>query len=614
LNYGLQGKKTGPEYRLVATAIARRVSPCAQKPHYREGPAMKADKSQGGTSGLHTKPGLSAQDVADILAILPPGLASQMPVVAMGGKNAQCASTPILASADFLSLCGAMDLDGLARLVERSDSCHSEDFAAFVSRFTIDAEVSTEKLRLRIGRLTRSVAILGRRVTVARAPPLFVGIAVDVADHAGEGAALTGVSRPLVRPAEASGKNRSGAVHSRGSFFRQPGTTGSLESVELELRRLKVAFRELSAILDTATDGVAILDSQGLILSLNRSGEALFGYDQHEVQGKPLGTLLARECGPPVLEYFERLKSQDAVSLFNQGCEVTVLTRQGGTLPVFITLAQIGAAGRGTQGEARYCALLRDLTHSKNTEQELEAARKEAERANALKSAFLATVSHEIRTPLNAIIGFAEVMIEERFGPIGNPRYKDYIGDIHASGALVMSLVDDLLDLGKIEAGKMEFSFASLDVNRIVSECVSIMQPQAGREQVDIKLSLSAALPSILADERALRQIVLNLLSNAVKFNKPNGQVIVSTLLADSGSVVVRIRDTGLGMQEGNIGLAFEPFRRLTTGRPSRGTGLGLPLTKALVEANGASLTFKSKEQEGTLVEVSFPPARILAG
>jgi signal transduction histidine kinase len=326
-----------------------------------------------------------------------------------------------------------------------------------------------------------------------------------------------------------------------------------------------------------------------------------------------LTALLAPESGPPALEYFAGLRSQGAVSLFNQGREVIVLTRQGGALPVFITIAQIGTAGSVTPGEARYCALLRDLTNWKNVEQELEAARREAERANALKSAFLAKVSHEIRTPLNAILGFAEVMIEERFGPIGNPRYKDYIGHIHASGALVMSLVNDLLDLGKIEAGKMDFSFASIDVNRIVSECVSIMQPQARSEQVDTKLSLSPALPNILADERALRQIVLNLLSNAVKFNRPGGQVIVTTLLADSGSVIVRIRDTGLGMRESDISLAFEPFHRLNTGRSSRGTGLGLPLTKALIEANGASLTFKSKEQEGTLVEVVFPPARILA-
>lgn len=575
---------------------------------------MQVDNSQGGKPGLCFKPGLSAQEIADILAILPAQLAFQMPVVALGGKHAEHACTPVLASADFLSLCGAKDLDGLTWLVERRDSCFSGELIEFAAKFTADAAASTEKLRLRIGSITRTIAILGRRVTVEGAPHLFVGVAVDVADQAGEAATLASGCGQTGYPAGGSSKNRASVLEPRGALFRQPGGQSSRDSLERELRRLKVAFRELSAILDTATDGVALLDSQGSIVSLNRSGEALFGYDQHEVQGKPLTALLAPESGPPAIEYFEALKSQGANSLFHQGGEVIALTRQGGKLPVFMTLAQIGAAGSGTRGEARYCALLRDLTHWKNVERELEAARKEAEKANALKSAFLAKVSHEIRTPLNAILGFAEVMIEERFGPVGNPRYKDYIGDIHASGALVMSLVDDLLDLGKIEAGKMDFSFASIDVNRIVSECVAIMQPQASREQVNTKLSLSPALPNIVADERALRQIVLNLLSNAVKFNRLNGQVIVSTLLADSGSVVVRIRDTGLGMRESDIGLAFEPFRRLNTGRPSRGTGLGLPLTKALVEANGASMTFKSKEQEGTLVEVVFPPARILAG
>ena len=572
---------------------------------------MQQDISRGSISGLLVKPGLSSQEIVEILAILPSGLASHMPVFALGGKHAEHPSELILASADFLVLCGATDFDGLTPLVELSDSGRPDLLADFAAKFIIDATASTERLQLRIASMTRTIAIFGGRVTAERAPPLFVGVVVDVVDRDEEAPALTESSGRTVNLARGSDKTRLTAPRSRSSFYPQPGAKSSRESLEAELRRLKVAFRELSAILDTATDGVVVLDWQGLILTLNRSGEALFGYDQHEVQGKPLTSLLTPESSPLALEYFEGLKSRVS-SLFNQGREVTALAREGGTLPVFMTLAQVGAAGSGTR-EERFCALLRDLTHWKNVEQELEAARKEAERANALKSAFLAKVSHEIRTPLNAILGFAEVMIEERFGPIGNPRYKDYIGDIHASGALVMSLVNDLLDLSKIEAGKMDFAFASIDVNRVVSECVSIMQPQASREQVDTKLSLSPALPNILADERALRQIVLNLLSNAVKFNRPGGQVVVSTLLADSGSVVVRIRDTGLGMREGDIGVAFEPFRRLDAGRPSRGTGLGLPLTKALVEANGASMTFKSKEQEGTLVEVVFPSARILA-
>ncbi|HEY8033851.1 MAG TPA: ATP-binding protein, partial [Methylocella sp.] len=384
--------------------------------------------------------------------------------------------------------------------------------------------------------------------------------------------------------------------------------------LEKELRRQKAEFRELSAILDTAMDGIAVLDSQGQILSLNRSGEALFGYDQNEVAGEHFTRLIAPESRALANAYFEGLKAQGAASLLNQGREIVGLARQGGTIPVFMTLGRIGASpGAGEERAARFCTLLRDLTHWKKAERELEEARKEAERASALKSDFLARVSHEIRTPLNAILGFAEVMMDERFGAIGNQRYKDYLSDIHASGTLVMSLVNDLLDLSKIEAGKMDFDFASIDANRIVSECVSIMQPQASRERVALRLSLSPALPNILADERSLRQIVLNLLSNAVKFNRPGGQVIVATALADAGSAVIRIRDSGVGMPEAGIGEAFEPFRRLVTATPSRGTGLGLPLTKALAEANHASLTIKSKEHEGTLVEVVFPAARILA-
>lgn len=140
-----------------------------------------------------------------------------------------------------------------------------------------------------------------------------------------------------------------------------------------------------------------------------------------------------------------------------------------------------------------------------------------------------------------------------------------------------------------------------------------MMQSQAIQERVVLRLSLAVRLPNVVADERSLRQIVLNLLSNSVKFNEPGGQVIVSTALTDSGHAVVRIRDTGIGMTEKDVAAALEPFRQLSTSRQSNGTGLGLPLTKALVEANRASFTIKSKKDEGTLVEVSFPPTRVLA-
>ncbi len=233
--------------------------------------------------------------------------------------------------------------------------------------------------------------------------------------------------------------------------------------VEAELRHYQREARELDAILDTAMDGVAVLDAQGRIVALNRSGEALFGFDKAEVAGEAFTILFAPESRERALSYFEGLKSCGVASLLNDGREVLGLTRQGGAIPLFMTLGRIGAAS-ATDQEARYCALLRDMTHWKMVERELDEARRQAEQASALKSDFLAKVSHEIRTPLNAILGFAEVIMEERFGPIGNDRYKDYLKDIHSSGALVLSLVNDLLDLSKIEAGKIDLSKRSTPI------------------------------------------------------------------------------------------------------------------------------------------------------
>ncbi len=380
------------------------------------------------------------------------------------------------------------------------------------------------------------------------------------------------------------------------------------KAFELENRGKEAEIRELHAILDTATDGVAVLDDNGNLVSLNRSAEALFGYEQPDVAGQPFTILLASESHRTAQEYFEGLTLNGVASVLNDGRDVVGRERQGGAIPLFMTIGRIGSGAA-----PRYCVVMRDMTHWKKVERELNEAKRQAERASALKSDFLAKISHEIRTPLNAILGFAEVIMEERFGPIGNERYKDYLKDIHVSGTHVMSLVNDLLDLSKIEAGKLELTFSSVDANRVVRECVSLMQPQASSERVIVRQALAPRLPNIVADERSLRQIVLNLLSNAMKYNEPGGQVIVSTALTDAGHAVIRIRDTGIGMSESEIEMALEPFRQINTGHRTSGTGLGLPLTKALVEANRASFTIKSKRKEGTLVEVAFPPTRVLA-
>lgn len=377
-------------------------------------------------------------------------------------------------------------------------------------------------------------------------------------------------------------------------------------SLDVELKARQAELAEARAMLDTATDGVISLDEGGRILALNKSAEALFGYDQNELTGERLTLLLAPESHAAALDYIDGLKTGGVASVLNDGREIVGRERKGGRIPMFMTIGRISETGK-------FAAVLRDLTAWKRAESELTEAKRAAERSSALKSDFLAKVSHEIRTPMNAIIGFAEVMRDERLGPIGTERYKDYLKDIHTSGEHVISLVNDLLDLSKIEAGRMELSFGSVDLNAIVTSCLGIMQPQANRDRVIMRSQLSAKLPPVVADERSIRQIILNLLSNASKFTEPGGQVIVSTALTDNGEAVIRVRDTGVGMTEAEVQAAMEPFRQLSNARGRGGTGLGLPLTKALVEANRAVFTIRSKAREGTLVEITFPPTRVLA-
>jgi PAS domain S-box-containing protein len=368
------------------------------------------------------------------------------------------------------------------------------------------------------------------------------------------------------------------------------------------LRNFEREARDLRALLDSAADGVITLDESGRVLAMSRGAEALFGYDAKEVAGESFLTLFAPQSQSEAAARFERVRREEPPA--RSGEELSGRDRRGQTLALALTLARFVSAG----APPRYCAALRDLGPSKATERGLETARDAAEQADARKTEFLARVSHEVRTPLHAILGFAEVMMEERFGPIGNDRYKDYVRDIHASARHVMSLANDLLDLAKIEAGKLELEFAPVDANRVVRECVSLMQPQAAQERIIMRLSLLERLPPVMADERALRQILLNLLSNAVKFNEPGGQVIVSTALDEAGAAVIRVRDTGVGMNENEIAAALEPFRQVgDAAQRAGGAGLGLPLTKALAEANHADFSIKSRKQQGTLVEVAFP-------
>ncbi|MBY5775993.1 PAS domain S-box protein [Rhizobium leguminosarum] len=385
---------------------------------------------------------------------------------------------------------------------------------------------------------------------------------------------------------------------------------GRPERMVEKVAKLQVEVEELRSILETATDGVVVIGTEGDIRSMNRSASALFNYDEQETRGKPFVMLFAHESQKAVIDYLNGLSDHGVASVLNDGREVIGREAAGGFVPLFMTMGQLTSSNG-------YCAVIRDITQWKRTEDELRNAKGAAETANAHKTDFLARVSHEIRTPLNAIIGFSDMMAGERFGPIGHPRYIEYANDIGRSGRHVLDIVNDLLDISKIEAGEMDLDFAAVGLNEAVSEAVALVQPQANGQRVIIRTALSHAVPEVVADLRSIKQIALNILSNAIRFTPSGGQIVVSTSYEANGSVVLRVRDTGIGMTRNELDQAMKPFRQVSSTQSRHrgdGTGLGLPLTKAMVDANRATFSINSAPNEGTLVEITFPSQRVLAG
>jgi PAS domain S-box-containing protein len=361
---------------------------------------------------------------------------------------------------------------------------------------------------------------------------------------------------------------------------------------------------ELAAILDTTAEGILMFDADGNINAANRSAEALFGYDADALAARNLADLFAPESQNAVFEYLASIKSQAPASLLDPGRDALGRVQGGGIIPLSITI------GRTRPDGPNFFAVFRDLSQSRKSESELLQARRLTDRAASAKADMLARISHEVRTPLNAIIGFAEVMIGERFGKLGNERYAEYLKDIRASGERVISVVNDLHDLSRIETGKLDLSFTSQNLNELVESCVAVMQPHANRERIIIRTSLAHALPPVVADARALRQIALNLIGNSIHLANAGGQVIVSTALSDFGEVMLRVRDTGRGMNDNEVAAALEPFRTPPPAdQASDGAGVSLSLTKALVEANRAQFHIRPGPHSGTLIEVVFSRA-----
>lgn len=244
----------------------------------------------------------------------------------------------------------------------------------------------------------------------------------------------------------------------------------------------------------------------------------------------------------------------------------------------------------------------------------MDAARREAERSNRAKSQFLAQMSHELRTPLNAVLGFSELLLSETFGPLGNPRYLEYAADIRDSGSHLLSLINDILDLSRIETGQMVLAEEAVDVGAAVAQALRMIAPRAAQAGVRLSGDVPDDLPYLMGDQRAMLQMLLNLLGNAVKFTPEDGEAMVSAMLLPDGGIGLMIADTGSGIPESELDRILEPFERADSPdvRRTEGTGLGLPIVKRLAERHGGRLELTSEAGVGTTAILIFPARRSL--
>ncbi|MDX1575591.1 MAG: PAS-domain containing protein, partial [Kiloniellales bacterium] len=363
----------------------------------------------------------------------------------------------------------------------------------------------------------------------------------------------------------------------------------------------------LDAALANMSQGLAMFDVDRCLIICNQQFLELYGLPAELGQpGVPLEKIMeesARRQGLDEAAAARLIEERMTIAAKTQGSRRREFLSDGRVVDIFHQPLASGGS----------IATYDDVSEAYRAELALRAAKDEAEVASRAKSDFLAGVSHELRTPLNAIIGFSEVMQNEMFGPIGDRHYKDYAADIHDSGHHLLSLINDILDLSKIEAGKFELHETTMTVSDTVEAALRLVEQRADKAGVELVRTVTPQLPRLYADGRALKQVLLNLLTNAVKFTPEGGRVTIGAELGAGGDLVLTVADSGVGMSAEDLEQALTPFGQADSdiARQQEGTGLGLPLSKHLVELHGGSLTIESTPGAGTTVRASFPAARL---
>jgi cell cycle sensor histidine kinase DivJ len=372
-----------------------------------------------------------------------------------------------------------------------------------------------------------------------------------------------------------------------------------LAIIEKELQRLNAQHKLL---MNYSNDVICQLDYQGSFLFLSPAIEQITGYKIEELVGRNVSELVHPDD-------IELLRDGARQSNFNPSArtdQFRMHKKAGGYVWIESRVRPL----MDQKGKRRLglIAVMRDVSERKIAEEALVSAHERAEIANRAKTKFLANMSHELRTPLNAIIGFSEILSREMFGPLGSARYGEYVSLILESGRHLLDLINDLLDTAKIEAGRYELAREPLDIQEIVLAALRLVQRQAETKGLELHAPPIKIEGPLIADQRAIKQIIINLLSNAVKFTPKGGKVTV-TITEDPDHVVITVSDTGIGIPEKEVGRLARPFEQVHRDLhiAQEGTGLGLALVNSLARLHGGEIEIKSREGEGTAVIVRLP-------